>query len=218
MRVCMLDTQALHVQAACAGSSCSMLLPAMCARMLPASCCCCGCWLLLCCLCWEVAHQLPHMPPAPPRAPRHPPQHCLQALRVSVGRLGVIARVQLRIVHDVPVKRTLRTLTPPQFLQLLEGASASWAANGTLPSWANESAWRHRVSCLHARQRSCCAHAAAQRAHSRDPSAGACALAPLGPPVLQQQRHTLSPLQTLQCCTRRVLLDHPEADIHDGQL
>ncbi|KAI8472715.1 MAG: hypothetical protein J3K34DRAFT_519583 [Monoraphidium minutum] len=67
-----------------------------------------------------------------------------RALRVSVGRLGVISRAKLRIVREVPVRRTLLRLTPPAFLQqvaqLQEAARAvdAGAPGAALPSWANE--------------------------------------------------------------------------------
>jgi len=80
-----------------------------------------------------------------------------KALRVSVGRLGVITRVKLRIVREAPVRRSLVCLSPPAFLiqmrtlqqaALAAGLDAG-AANRSastdylsrLPAWANETQW-----------------------------------------------------------------------------
>jgi len=43
----------------------------------------------------------------------------LQALRVSVGQLGIIVRLKLQLVPDLPVERSLTELTPVEFLALL---------------------------------------------------------------------------------------------------
>ena len=80
----------------------------------------------------------------------------VQALRVSVGKLGVITRVQLRIVREVPVRRSLARLTPPEFLDKMRSLqdaaqaagldpplnySAGVGAAGKLPAWTNETEW-----------------------------------------------------------------------------
>lgn len=79
----------------------------------------------------------------------------LQALRGSLGKLGVITRVQLRITREVPVRRSLSSLAPPAFLaqmnQLQATARAAAAARvnmsdtaallAALPPWANETEW-----------------------------------------------------------------------------
>eukprot|EP00879_Flechtneria_rotunda_P014556 GHRR01015211.1.p1 GENE.GHRR01015211.1~~GHRR01015211.1.p1 ORF type:complete len:664 (+),score=177.73 GHRR01015211.1:545-2536(+) len=62
----------------------------------------------------------------------------MRAFRVSLGKLGVIARVQLRIVREVPVRRELKALTPAEFLQIMQDTQALWTSNGTTPVWMNE--------------------------------------------------------------------------------
>jgi FAD/FMN-containing dehydrogenase len=62
----------------------------------------------------------------------------VQALRVSVGKLGIIARVQFRIVREVPVRRVLKALTPTELLALMHEASDSYKANSSIPHWMNE--------------------------------------------------------------------------------
>jgi len=53
--------------------------------------------------------------------PLHPPPRPhVQALRVSVGQLGVMVRVQLRLVRETAVERTLRDISPRQFLDLMQ--------------------------------------------------------------------------------------------------
>jgi hypothetical protein len=65
--------------------------------------------------------------------------HCLsQALRVSVGKLGILARVQFRIVREVPVRRVLKAMTPTELQALMQKASADYAATGSIPHWMNE--------------------------------------------------------------------------------
>jgi FAD/FMN-containing dehydrogenase len=61
-----------------------------------------------------------------------------QALRVSVGKLGIIARVQFRIVRELPVRRVLKAMTPKELQALMQQASADYAANGSIPHWMNE--------------------------------------------------------------------------------
>jgi hypothetical protein len=92
-------------------------------------------------------------------ARRHPPDTrphlCTpppQALRVSLGRLGVITRVHLRIVREGPVRRALTRLAPSGFLALmreLQAAARGAGANlsgpaataAALPAWADNSEW-----------------------------------------------------------------------------
>eukprot|EP00775_Hariotina_reticulata_P010758 gene10758-10914_t len=63
----------------------------------------------------------------------------MKALRVSVGKLGVIGRVKLHIVKEVPVQRMIKALTPPEFLALLQHAQDAWAeGGGSLPHWMME--------------------------------------------------------------------------------
>ncbi|KIZ07313.1 hypothetical protein MNEG_0657 [Monoraphidium neglectum] len=70
-----------------------------------------------------------------------------RALRLSVGKLGVITRAKLRIVREVPVRRELVRLAPPAFLaemtELQEAARAlqEQRPGAALPSWANETEW-----------------------------------------------------------------------------
>ena len=79
----------------------------------------------------------------------------LQALRVSVGKLGIIARLQLKIVKEIPVKRTLTALTPVEFVRIMKDAQAMWEKEGKYPGWMNETQifWvpqKNQVSgCLH---------------------------------------------------------------------
>uniref|UniRef100_A0A383W3X5 J domain-containing protein n=1 Tax=Tetradesmus obliquus TaxID=3088 RepID=A0A383W3X5_TETOB len=62
----------------------------------------------------------------------------MRAFRVSVGKLGILARVQFRIVPEVPVRRVLKAYTPTELLALMKDASASYVANGSIPHWMNE--------------------------------------------------------------------------------
>ncbi|GBF99231.1 L-gulonolactone oxidase [Raphidocelis subcapitata] len=76
-----------------------------------------------------------------------------RALRVSVGRLGVITRLKMRIEREVPVRRTLTRLAPSAFLARMRelqaaaraaGPAALMTPNGTvaaLPAWANDTEW-----------------------------------------------------------------------------
>lgn len=71
---------------------------------------------------------------------------------MSVGRLGVITRVKLRIVREVPVRRSLHRLTPPAFLERMRALQAAAraaeaagvdmrnasAVRAALPAWAAE--------------------------------------------------------------------------------
>lgn len=62
----------------------------------------------------------------------------LQALRVSVGKLGIIARLRMRIVRELPVRRSLAALTPAAFLDLMRQAAAADPGHA-YPSWMTES-------------------------------------------------------------------------------
>lgn len=56
-----------------------------------------------------------------------------------MGKLGVIGRVKLHIVKEVPVRRMIKALTPPEFLTLLQQAQDAWAEGaGSLPHWMME--------------------------------------------------------------------------------
>jgi hypothetical protein len=83
------------------------------------------------------------MPPSP-----YPTR--IQALRVSLGRLGIITRVHLRIVKETPINRSLTRLAPTEFLvqmSVLQEAArraGNLSATGTsqgLPKWASDSEW-----------------------------------------------------------------------------
>lgn len=62
----------------------------------------------------------------------------LQALRVSVGKLGIIVRLKLKIYHEVPVRRTLTALNPEQFLTLMQSAQEDVEKGGSPPAWVQE--------------------------------------------------------------------------------
>lgn len=65
-----------------------------------------------------------------------------QAARVSVGKLGILVRLTLRIVREQPVTRILRSDIPAsQFLASLKEAQDYYKANGTLPAWCDETEW-----------------------------------------------------------------------------
>lgn len=63
---------------------------------------------------------------------------CAQALRVSVGKLGIIGRVQLAIVPEVPVRRSLKALSYRQFLDMVNAAQQGALAGQPPPMWMNE--------------------------------------------------------------------------------
>ncbi|KXZ51873.1 hypothetical protein GPECTOR_11g309 [Gonium pectorale] len=65
----------------------------------------------------------------------------MRALRVHVGKLGVVTYIKFRIVREMPVKRTLNSLPSSRFLALLRSAQQQWIANGTLPGWMDETQW-----------------------------------------------------------------------------
>lgn len=75
----------------------------------------------------------------------------MRAVRVSAGRLGVIARVTLRVVREEPVRRQLRLLGERDFLGLLREAQDAWNAAGGaregtgLPPAATEPAARREA-------------------------------------------------------------------------
>jgi hypothetical protein len=79
-----------------------------------------------------------HIAPPPPLRLPPLPLLLLQALRVSVGKLGIIARVHFRVVKEVPVLRVLKALTPSELLALMQEASAGYVANSSIPHWMNE--------------------------------------------------------------------------------
>lgn len=66
---------------------------------------------------------------------------CLpQALRVNVGKLGVVTSVKFRIVREQPVIRTATlNISSSEFLQTLREAQDMFNDNGELPRWMNES-------------------------------------------------------------------------------
>lgn len=58
--------------------------------------------------------------------------------QVSVGKLGIITSLKLRIVREQPVRRTLTPITPTQLMGMLQGAQDEWAERRSLPGWMNE--------------------------------------------------------------------------------
>ena len=62
----------------------------------------------------------------------------LQALRVSLGKLGVIVRVKFQIIPETVTRRTLKTMNPVEWLNLLKGAQQQWNEEGRLPGWMHE--------------------------------------------------------------------------------
>ncbi|EFJ42445.1 hypothetical protein VOLCADRAFT_97460 [Volvox carteri f. nagariensis] len=65
----------------------------------------------------------------------------LKAVRVGVGKLGIITHIKFRIMREVPVTRTIRRLTSTEFLELLRSAQDQWNTNGSLPEWMDETEW-----------------------------------------------------------------------------
>ncbi|MEW5299855.1 MAG: hypothetical protein WDW36_002829 [Sanguina aurantia] len=66
----------------------------------------------------------------------------MRAARVSVGKLGILVRLTLRIVREQPVTRILRSDIPAsRFLASLREAQGYYKANGTLPAWCDETEW-----------------------------------------------------------------------------
>lgn len=59
-----------------------------------------------------------------------PDPFLFRAVRVSVGRLGVIARVTLQIVPEEPVRRELRLVGERDFLQLVREVQDKWNLAG----------------------------------------------------------------------------------------
>ncbi|KAG2423395.1 hypothetical protein HXX76_015360 [Chlamydomonas incerta] len=65
----------------------------------------------------------------------------MRALRLSVGKLGIITHIRFRIVREMPVTRTLHALRASAFRSLMAEVQAAWAAaadtagNGALPDW-----------------------------------------------------------------------------------
>jgi hypothetical protein len=62
----------------------------------------------------------------------------LQALRVSIGKLGVIVRVKFHIIPETVTRRTLKALNPVEWVGLLKGAQQQWNEGGRLPDWVND--------------------------------------------------------------------------------
>ncbi|KAG2493001.1 hypothetical protein HYH03_008665 [Edaphochlamys debaryana] len=65
----------------------------------------------------------------------------MRALRVSVGRLGIVTHIKFRIVPEVPVTRSLHRLTASEFLAMLRDAQTQWNANASLPHVFDETEW-----------------------------------------------------------------------------
>lgn len=64
----------------------------------------------------------------------------MQAMRVSLGKLGIVTAVKMKMVKEVPVKRTLRRgLTPMDFVSMLREAQEMYKKNKSLPEWMVES-------------------------------------------------------------------------------
>ncbi|EFJ52629.1 hypothetical protein VOLCADRAFT_85802 [Volvox carteri f. nagariensis] len=65
----------------------------------------------------------------------------MRAVRVGVGKLGIITHIKFRIMREVPVTRTIRRLASTEFLELLRSAQDQWNTNGSLPEWMDETEW-----------------------------------------------------------------------------
>ncbi|GMH42611.1 hypothetical protein BSKO_10530 [Bryopsis sp. KO-2023] len=64
----------------------------------------------------------------------------MKAMRVSVGKLGIITALKMQIMVEVPVKRSLRRgLTPIDLLFMLREAQEMYIKNRSLPEWMVES-------------------------------------------------------------------------------
>eukprot|EP00803_Ostreobium_quekettii_P005155 evm.model.scf_1682.3 EVM.evm.TU.scf_1682.3 scf_1682:31361-34800(+) len=64
----------------------------------------------------------------------------MKALRVNVGKLGIVTSVKFRIVREQPVIRTAAlNVKSSEFLQSLREAQDMFNDNGELPRWMNES-------------------------------------------------------------------------------
>jgi len=64
----------------------------------------------------------------------------MKALRVNMGKLGIVAAVKFRIVREQPVIRTVtKGILPSSFLQSLRDAQDMFNYNGAVPRWMNES-------------------------------------------------------------------------------
>lgn len=64
-----------------------------------------------------------------------------RALHTSVGRLGVIVSLKMRIVRNEVVERSLTFLRPSQFLERMDEVQAQWRATGTLPDFTQDALW-----------------------------------------------------------------------------
>ena len=65
----------------------------------------------------------------------------MRAMRVSVGRLGVIVSLKLRIVPNDPVTRELQHTKVSVLLDQVNQIQEEFRAYGTLPDFANERQW-----------------------------------------------------------------------------
>ncbi|GIL63808.1 hypothetical protein Vafri_17809 [Volvox africanus] len=65
----------------------------------------------------------------------------MRAVRVGVGKLGIITHIKFRIIREVPVTRTIHRISSTEFLTLLRAAQEQWNSNGTLPDWMDETEW-----------------------------------------------------------------------------
>lgn len=62
-----------------------------------------------------------------------------QAFRVSLGKLGIITAIKMKIVQEQPVSRTQsRGILPSQFIGMLRDAQEMYKTTRSLPQWMNE--------------------------------------------------------------------------------
>ncbi|GFH05987.1 FAD-binding PCMH-type domain-containing protein [Haematococcus lacustris] len=61
----------------------------------------------------------------------------MRAARVSVGKLGIITQLKMRIVREEPVTRRLRLMPASAFVTLMREVQTS-AEQGSHPAWLNE--------------------------------------------------------------------------------
>lgn len=57
---------------------------------------------------------------------------------MSVGQLGVITSLRMRIVREQPVRRTLVSLKSSEYLDILKAAQRQLISSRRLPGWLNE--------------------------------------------------------------------------------
>ena len=55
------------------------------------------------------------------------PPALFDAVRASVGRLGVLVDVTLRVAPNLPVRKTSKTMEPFEFVEMVEAASEAMA-------------------------------------------------------------------------------------------